>query len=213
MIGDDGRGAAGRECFMEIYLDANATVQPLDCVVEAVTAAMRESWGNPSSEHATGIAARRILERARDAAASLLPGIEPENVVLTSGGTEASNTILGSAGPNSTLIVSAVEHPATMRPSERARSRGANLIVVPVNSQGQADPDAFAQAFVRSSTPSLYASVQWANGALSDARPEATWVQHGRLRSRDLLDHRRTGGGPRDTRHGYSRRTAPGSSK
>ena len=43
----------------EIYLDANATVRPLDCVVEAVTAAMRDAWGNPSSEHGAGTGARR----------------------------------------------------------------------------------------------------------------------------------------------------------
>ena len=147
-----------------IYLDANATVRPLDCVVEAVTGAMREAWGNPSSEHTNGIAARRVLTRARDAVAALLPGIEPEDVMLTSGGTEASNTILATAGRDSTLIISAVEHPATMRPAELARRRGANLIVVPVDAQGQVDPDAFAQAAVQAATRSVYASVQWANG-------------------------------------------------
>ena len=157
----------------EIYLDANATVRPLECVVEAVTAAMREAWGNPSSEHANGNAARRVLARARDAAAALLPGINPEDVVLTSGGTEVSNTILAAAGPDSTLIVSAVEHPATMRPAERARNRGANLIVVPVDAQGQADPDAFAQAALRAPTRSVYASVQWANGETGVIQPVA----------------------------------------
>ncbi len=169
-----------------IYLDANATVRPLDLVVEAVNGAMREAWGNPSSEHTNGIAARRVLMRARDAAAALLPGIEPEDVVLTSGGTEASNTILATAGRDSTLIVSAVEHPATMRPAELARRRGANLIVVPVDAQGQVDPDAFAKAAVQAATRSVYASVQWANGetgviqavaaisaAISAVRPDA----------------------------------------
>ena len=157
----------------ETYLDANATVRPLECVVEAVTAAMREAWGNPSSEHSAGFGARRVLARARDATAALLPGIDPEHVVLTSGGTEASNTMLGGAGADSTLIVSAVEHPATMRPAERARSRGAKLIVVPVDAQGQADPDAFARAIARFSTRSVYASVQWANGETGIIQPVA----------------------------------------
>ena len=156
-----------------IYLDANATVRPLNCVVEAVTGAMREAWGNPSSEHANGIAARRVLVRARDAAAKLLPGIDPEDVVLTSGGTEASNTALAAAGPDCTLIVTAVEHPATIQPAERARSRGANLIVVPVDAKGQTDPDAFAQAVVRAPTRSVYASVQWANGETGVIQPIA----------------------------------------
>ena len=156
-----------------IYLDANATAQPLDCVVEAVTRAMRDTWGNPSSEHANGIGARRTLVRARDAVAALLPGIDPEDVVLTSGGTEASNTIFAAAGPDSTVIVSAVEHPATMRPAERARSRGANLIVVPVDARGQADPDAFVQAVVRESTRNVFASIQWANGETGVIQPIA----------------------------------------
>ena len=168
-----GRSAAEVRGTEAIYLDANATVRPLDCVVEAVTGAMRKAWGNPSSEHANGIAARRVLVRARDAVAALLPRIDPEDVVLTSGGTEASNTILATAGPDSTLIVSAVEHPATMRPAERARSRGANLVVVPVDAQGQADPDAFAQAVLRAATRSVYASVQWANGETGVIQPVA----------------------------------------
>ena len=163
-------GVRGSE---EIYLDANATVRPLECVVEAVTAAMREAWGNPSSAHGAGVGARRVLARARDATAALLPGIEPEHVVLTSGGTEASNTMLGGAGSDSTLIVCAVEHPATMRPAERARNRGANLVVVPVDALGQADPDAFAKAIARSSTRSVYVSVQWANGETGVIQPVA----------------------------------------
>ena len=168
-----GRSAAESREAEEIYLDANATVRPLDCVVEAVVGAMREAWGNPSSEHANGIAARRVLTRARDAAAALLPGINPEGVVLTSGGTEASNTVLAAAGPDSTLIVSAVEHPGTMRPAERARNRGANLIVVPVDAEGQADPDAFAQAALRAQTRRVYVSVQWANGETGVVQPVA----------------------------------------
>ena len=185
-VGCDNRGVRGSE---EIYLDANATVQPLDCVVEAVTAAMREAWGNPSSEHGAGVDARRVLVRARDATATLLPGIDPDCVVLTSGGTEASNTMLGEAGPDSTLIVSAVEHPATMRPAERARSRGANLIVVPVDAQGQADPDEFAQAIARSSARSVYASIQWANGETGVIQPVAEISEAIRAARPDAIIH------------------------
>ena len=69
--------------------------------------------------------------------------------------------------------MSAVEHPATLRPAERARSRGANHIIVPVDAQGQADPDAFARASARSSTRNVYASVQWANGETGVIQPVA----------------------------------------
>ena len=164
VMGDIRRGAAEGRGIEEIYLDANATVQPLDCVIQAIGEAMREDWGNPSSEHARGISARKILEQARDATSAMFPGIEPEDVILTSGGTEASNTILGSADGNSTIVVTAVEHAATMQPAERARRHGAKLIVVPVDEGGQADPEAFRRATAEASTPNLYASVQWANG-------------------------------------------------
>ena len=155
----------------EIYLDANATVKPLASVIEAVTAAMRESWGNPSSEHGAGIAARRILERARDATSLILEGIDPDNIVLTSGGTEGSNAVLGSAGEGATVVVTAVEHPATMMPAERAYRRGAKLVVVPVGADGQADPEAFRKAAARVSTPHFFASVQWANGETGIIQP------------------------------------------
>ena len=157
----------------EIYLDANATVRPLDSVVTAVVAAMRGSWGNPSSEHGTGIAARSILEQARDATSLLLEGIEPDNVVLTSGGTEGSNTVLGSAEEESTIIVTAVEHPATMMPAERARRRGARLVVIPVGVNGQADPEAFRRAAAQVITTQFYVSVQWANGETGVIQPVA----------------------------------------
>lgn len=157
----------------EIYLDANATVRPLDSVVTAVVAAMRGSWGNPSSEHGTGIAARSILEQARDATSLLLEGIEPDNVVLTSGGTEGSNTVLGSAEEESTIIVTAVEHPATMMPAERARRRGARLVVIPVGVNGQADPEAFRRAAAQVTTTQFYVSVQWANGETGVIQPVA----------------------------------------
>lgn len=158
----------------EIYLDANATVKPLDCVLDAVTQTMREAWGNPSSEHASGNAARRVLARARDATAALLQGVNADDVVLTSGGTEASNTILEAARSDSTLIVTAVEHPATMRPAERARSRGAKLVVIPVDAQGQADPSTFARAAAQATTKNVHVSVQWANGETGVIQPVAT---------------------------------------
>ena len=161
----------------EIYLDANATVKPLDSVVSAVVAAMRNTWGNPSSEHGSGIASRKILESARDATSLLLEGIDPENVILTSGGTEGSNAVLGSVGDRSTIVTTAVEHPATVMPAERARRRGAKLITLPVGSDGQADPDAFRKAAGQASNSPLYVSVQWANGETGIIQPVEEIIQ------------------------------------
>ncbi len=156
----------------EIYLDANATVRPLDDVIVAVRAAMLDSWGNPSSEHARGVPSRRLLARARDAASALFPGIDPEDVVLTSGGTEGSNAVLAGAADRSTVIVTEVEHSATLEPARRAVDRGAELIVIPVGADGRADPDAFRQALHRASSD-VVVSVQWANGETGVVQPIA----------------------------------------
>ena len=171
------------------YLDANATVPPLYSVIEAVAAAMRDAWGNPSSEHTAGVVARRVLERARDAASLLLDGIEPENVVLTSGGTEGSNTVLGSAGDEATILVTSVEHPATMLPAERARRRGSKLVVVPVDSCGQADPAAFGRAADQAPTKKVYVSVQWANGETGVIQPVAAIAEAVRASRPGALVH------------------------
>ena len=80
-----------------VYLDWNATAPPLAACVEAMAEAAREAWGNPSSVHAHGRAARARVEEAREAVAELA-GADPRDVVLTSGGTEANNIALRFVG-------------------------------------------------------------------------------------------------------------------
>lgn len=157
----------------DIYLDANATVRPLDSVVEAVTNAMRNSWGNPSSEHYASVAARGVLDRARNAVSALLVEVDPSDVILTSGGTESSNAVLASAGGDATVVISAVEHPAISVPAELAASRGAKLVVVPVGGDGLADPEAFRRVAMQTKSARLYVSVQWANGETGVIQPIA----------------------------------------
>ena len=174
----------------EIYLDANATVRPLDSVVSAVATAMRDTWGNPSSAHRCGPVARRVLERARDATAALLTGIDPENVVLTSGGTEGSNAILASAARNdTTIVISTVEHPATRIPAERATEAGASLEVVPVDANGRADPADISRAVSRATTPEVLVSIQWANGETGVIQPIQDIVQAVRSARPDSFIH------------------------
>lgn len=174
----------------EIYLDANATVRPLDSVVSAVSTAMRDTWGNPSSAHRCGPAAQRVLERARDATATLLTGIDPENIVLTSGGTEGSNAILSSAARNdTTIVISTVEHPATRIPAERAAEAGASLVVVPVDADGRADPADFGRAVSDSATPNVLVSIQWANGETGVIQPIQEIVQAVRSARPDSFVH------------------------
>src|SRR5882672_6243651 len=97
-----------------IYLDWNATAPLRPEAKEAMTAAMDLS-GNPSSVHAEGRQARRLVEDARVAIAHAV-GALPRNVIFTSGGTEANALALapglrrGSGPPLRRLVVSAIEH-------------------------------------------------------------------------------------------------------
>src|ERR1700747_2244759 len=101
-----------------VYLDWNATT-PLRAEAKAATAAAWELSGNPSSVHAEGRQARRLVEDARAAVAGAVSAV-PRNVVFTSGGTEANALALspalrtGSGAPVQRLLISAVEHPSVL---------------------------------------------------------------------------------------------------
>ena len=76
-----------------IYLDNSATTRPCPACVRAMTEALTDCWGNPSSVYALGIDAAHRLRQARQAVAAAL-GAEPDRVFFTSGGTEANNLAL-----------------------------------------------------------------------------------------------------------------------
>lgn len=129
-----------------IYLDHNATTPLLPEVVDAMLPYLREHFGNPSSTHAFGAPAREAIARAREQVAGLL-GCEPDEVVFTSGGTEANNLAIRGAlealegrGPGH-VLTTAVEHPATARPCAWLARRGARLTVLAVDHEGRMSLD------------------------------------------------------------------------
>ena len=101
-----------------IYLDYNATT-PLDpSVVESMKPALSHLFGNPSSSHLPGIAARKLVEKARVQVAGLL-NCQAEEIIFTSGGTESNNHAIkgiafARAGDGKHIITSTIEHPATL---------------------------------------------------------------------------------------------------
>jgi len=108
-----------------VYLDHNATTPPLPEVVDAMVSAAREAWGNPSSVHAFGRAARARVEDAREAVAKLAK-CDARDVVLTSGGTEANNLALRAAfaGETGVLVTSRLEHPSVAKVAEALEREG-----------------------------------------------------------------------------------------
>ena len=129
------------------YLDASATAPPAPEVLAAMQAAAAEAWANPSSLHGWGLAAAELLERSRLRLADRL-GADPRQLVLCSGGSEAIHlALLGSAArlPPGRLLVSAVEHPATLAAAAQLQRQGWVLEQLPVDRLGRLDPAAVAQ--------------------------------------------------------------------
>lgn len=164
---------------MPIYLDYNATT-PLDpAIVEAMLPYLREQYGNPSSAHRLGKTAHQAVEQARQQVAQLM-GAQPEEIVFTGGGTEASNFALkgsvfsklrgffGRWARGAHLIISAIEHPATTQPCEFLRRLGCRVTVVPVDGQGLVDPDAVRKALKRGTT---LVSIMHSNNEVGTLQP------------------------------------------
>ncbi len=132
-----------------IYLDHNAITPLRPEAISAVERALRV-FGNPSSVHAAGRAARDVLDLARADVATAL-GAKPSEVVFTSGATESAATairgVLGSApAGRRRLVVTSIEHPCVLSLARALERQGTPLTVVPVDRRGLVDADAFRAA-------------------------------------------------------------------
>ncbi|HEY5090909.1 MAG TPA: aminotransferase class V-fold PLP-dependent enzyme, partial [Polyangia bacterium] len=139
---------------MSLYFDHNATTPLRTEVVEAMTAALRDLPGNPSSAHAHGRAARAAVEQARAEIAALV-GAAAEEIVFTSGGTEGNDLAIrgllrgarvarggdgkGAGGGCLHAVSSAIEHPSVLGALAAAE---VDLTLLPVGSEGTIDPEA-----------------------------------------------------------------------
>jgi cysteine desulfurase len=133
-----------------IYLDHNATTPLRHEVFAAMSEALRENFGNPSSTHAEGAAARAAVERARAEVAALL-GAPGSDVIFTAGATEANNAALRGAlaarAGRRHVVTTTIEHPSIEEPLRALeRVSTARVTRVPVDANGRLDPDAFAAA-------------------------------------------------------------------
>jgi cysteine desulfurase len=158
---------------VRIYLDHNATTPIREEVLEAVARALREGFGNPSSVHAEGAAARAAVELAREQVAGLV-GADPSEIVFTAGATEANNAALrglvGSAGPGARLVTTTAEHPSVEEPAAALEAAGYRVTRVPVDADGRLREGALEEAL---GEPAALLSVLLANnetGVLQDAK-------------------------------------------
>ncbi|MHA1597406.1 MAG: cysteine desulfurase family protein [Alphaproteobacteria bacterium] len=151
----------------QVYLDHNATTTPRPEAVQAMTSALAEA-SNPSSVHRFGRLAREIVEDARLAVAALING-EPDDVIFTSGGTEANNLAIVGCGRNR-VLVSAVEHPSVLN---------CDCQSIPVDGDGIVDLARLDSMLIADDTPALV-SVMLANNETGVIEPvsEAAEIAH-----------------------------------
>ena len=161
--------------FARVYLDHNAATPVLPAVLEAMLPYFGRGFGNPSSRHDFGRAARRAVDEARQQVA-LATGAHPTEVVFTGGGSESNNLFLkgASAGLKPALAaVSAVEHPSVREPARDLVRLGWSLREIGVDAQGRVQAADYARAIEQ--RPALL-SIMLANnetGVLQDLGPMA----------------------------------------
>jgi cysteine desulfurase len=155
-----------------VYLDHNASTPVHPEVVAAMLPFFGEVYGNPSSVHAFGRAARDAIDDARARLARFLGG-RPDEIVFTSGGTESDNfgvKGLALARGSGHVITSRIEHHAVLRTCEALERQGFAVSYLPVDGQGRLDPDDVRRA-LRPDT--LGISVMHANSEVGTIQPVA----------------------------------------
>jgi len=132
-----------------VYLDHNATTPLLPEVVDAMLPYLREHFGNPSSAHVYGLRARKAVAHAREQVAALI-GCDADELLFTSGGTEANNLAIRGVATalesRPRIVTTVVEHPATERPCAWLERHGSELTRVGVDGDGRARVDEAAAA-------------------------------------------------------------------
>ncbi len=174
---------------MAIYLDHAATTPVRREVIDAMLPYLLETWGNPSSGHAFGRAARAGLDQARESLAASL-GAEAREIVLTSGGTEANNLALKGAAwagkaRGHRIVTTAIEHHAVGHSLRYLEKFGFETIELAVDRYGRVDPDELDAAL---DDRTILVSVMLANNEVGTIQPIAEIAQRVR-RHRGILLH------------------------
>jgi cysteine desulfurase len=165
----------------EVYADNASTTRPAPEVVAAMLPYLAEGFGNPSSVHRRGEAAREALEHARRGVAELV-GATPEEIVLTASGSEANNLALKglarqAAPGRRRLVISTIEHSSVLETARSLEGEGHELTFVPVGTDGIVDLDRLAAAL----GPDVMAvSLMWVNNEIGTVQPveEAARLAH-----------------------------------
>ena len=125
---------------MEIYLDNSATTKPYDDVVEKMVYALTTDYANPSAVHKKGVEVEKNIKKIRQEIAKSI-GCKDKEIIFTSGGTEANNTIIRGITNlhkkrKNHIITTNIEHPSVLRTMEDLEDQGFEVTYLKVNDKG-----------------------------------------------------------------------------
>ena len=154
------------------YLDNAATTPTDPRVLQAMLPCFTEVYGNPSSLHAFGQTAKHLVEEARKTVASFIEA-SPEEIIFTSGGTEANNTVVEGIAHDrrekgNHVITSKIEHHSILEPCHFLEKEGFEVTLIPVNEYGLVDPDDVRKAITEKT---ILISIMHANNEIGTIQP------------------------------------------
>ena len=153
-----------------IYLDNAASTQIHPEVIEEMIPFLKEQYGNPSSIHSLGRLSHNAIQNARKKIADLIH-CQPEEILLTSGGTESNNTTLfGISNSNSKkhIITSSIEHEAILEPCKKLEKEGSEITYVPVDSDGLVNSEKIRESI---SKDTCLVTIMFANNEVGTIQP------------------------------------------
>ncbi len=175
---------------MAVYLDHAATTRPAGAVIEAITDCLTHHYGNPSSLHRVGLDAQLVMEDARKTITSAI-GAQPQELLFTSGATEASNLALrGTAGTygrrKKHIVSSAVEHSSVRSTLDALEEQGYQVTrVLP-----RADGRFYAEDFLSAVTEDTFlVSMMYAENETGTLLPVAEVMRRVKKRRSDIVTH------------------------
>lgn len=151
-------------------MDNAATTEIHENVLKEMTPFLKEHYGNPSSMHRLGRVSNKAVKKVRKQIADLISA-EPEEILLTSGGTESNNTVLYGithANQGNHIITSSIEHEAILEPCKKLEKEGFEITYLPVNREGLVNPEDFKQS-IKENT--CLASIMFANNEVGTIQP------------------------------------------
>jgi cysteine desulfurase len=172
-----------------INFDHISSNQILPEAQEAMIAAIREGYHNPSSQHTAGEKALGALEQARAAVAALINAGDSKEVIFTSGGTESVNhaikgVALANAEKGNHIVISNIEHNAVIRSVKRLKSQGFQVTSISVDESGRVNPDDIAKAIT---DKTVLVSIMHSNNETGTLQPIAEIARI--VKSRNIIFH------------------------